>query len=199
MPDALSEQAPHSPAEPPRQEPATADLVHAASLGDEQAWNAIVDRFAALIWHVARGYRLSQADAADVSQTTWLRLAEHIGTLRDPDSLGSWLATTASRECLGLLRRSRVQRWVDDEQVFELPDVSPGAEVDHALVAREELSNLWQGFVKLSERCQLLLRLLFAEPAVPYEQISSLTSLPVGSIGPTRARCLAKLRALLPE
>lgn len=199
MPDALSEQVPQSLAEPPRQEPATADLVHAASHGDEQAWNAIVERFASLIWHVARGYRLSQADAADVSQTTWLRLAEHIGTLRDPDSLGSWLATTASRECLGLLRRSRVQHWVDDEEVRALPDVSPGSQVDQALLAREELSNLWQEFVKLSERCQLLLRLLFADPAVPYEQISSLTSLPVGSIGPTRARCLAKLRALLPE
>lgn len=199
MPDALSEQVPQSLAEQPRQEPATADLVHAASHGDEQAWNAIVERFASLIWHVARGYRLSQADAADVSQTTWLRLAEHIGTLRDPDSLGSWLATTASRECLGLLRRSRVQHWVDDEEVRDLPDVSPGSQVDQALLAREELSNLWQEFVKLSERCQLLLRLLFADPAVPYEQISSLTSLPVGSIGPTRARCLAKLRALLPE
>ena len=75
-------------------------LVRGAAQGQEPAWRALVDNFAGLVWSVIRGYRLNPADAADVSQTTWLRLAEHIASLRQPERVGAWLVTTAGRECL---------------------------------------------------------------------------------------------------
>src|ERR1700716_3960402 len=82
-------------------------LVAAAAGGDEGAWSELVDHFAGLVWSVIRGYRMSAADAADVSQTTWLRLAEHIHKVREPERIGAWLATTAGRECLRMIRQSQ--------------------------------------------------------------------------------------------
>jgi hypothetical protein len=91
-----------------------AELVRDASRGDAGAWSALVDRFAPLVWSIARSYRLSQHDAADVSQTTWLRLAEHIHHVRQPERVGAWLATTAGRESLAVIRRG--QRQVPSEE-----------------------------------------------------------------------------------
>src|SRR4029453_9232756 len=82
-------------------------LIAAAVAGDQDAWNRIVDRFAGLVWAIARSFRLSAADAADVSQVTWLRVVEHLDALRDPQALAGWIATTARREALQLLRRQR--------------------------------------------------------------------------------------------
>src|SRR3954464_637874 len=101
---------------PERHPPPTtglSQLVHAGGDGDQAAWDALVDRFASLVWSVARAHRLSAADAADVSQTTWLRLAEHIGRLRDPERLAGWLSTTARNECLKVLRHAGRQIPVD--------------------------------------------------------------------------------------
>src|SRR5437879_13013475 len=103
-----------------------AGLVAAAAGGDETAWSRLVDHFAGLVWSVIRGYRMSAADGADVSQTTWLRLAEHIHKVREPERIGAWLATTAGRECLRMIRQN--QRAVASEVILltEVPDADPG-------------------------------------------------------------------------
>src|SRR4051794_17934735 len=169
-------------------------LVRAAADGDQAAWDAVVDRFASLVWSVARSHRLSAADAADVSQTTWLRLAEHIGRLRDPDRVAGWLATTARNECLKVLRHAGRQIPVDLDD-YEPPSTT--APPDRVLLTDERDAVVWREFDGISPRCQQLLRLLLHEPAVSYQEIGDLLDMPIGSIGPTRARCLGTLRQRL--
>lgn len=164
--------------------------------GDEQAWRALVERFASLVWSVARGHRLGDGDASDVSQTTWLRLVEHLERINDPDHVGAWLATTARNECLRLLRYARRQVPIDGD-VADLAGASgagPPVEIDERLLRGERDRALWSAFSAIPERCQALLRVLTADPAPSYEEISAALGMPIGSIGPTRARCLAKLR-----
>jgi RNA polymerase sigma factor (sigma-70 family) len=169
----------------------TRGLVAAAADGDQRAWNALVDRHARLVWAIARAHRLSAADAADISQMTWMRLVENLGRLRDPESIRGWIATTARRECLRVIsERSRV------EYRDELPEPDPRdcPDLDAGLLAAERDRTLWTAIGRLSERDQALLRLLSADPAPSYEVISELLEMPIGSIGPTRARCLERLR-----
>ena len=137
-----------------------AELVRAAAEGDQGAWNGLVDRYNGLVWSVVRSYRLSTADASDAAQTTWLRLVEHLGRLQDPERVGSWLATTARRECLRTLRHSARQVPTDG-----LPDTRSDVRVDAALLTAERDRALWQAFGALSERCQALLRVLVADSA----------------------------------
>jgi RNA polymerase sigma factor (sigma-70 family) len=167
----------------------------AAAAGDQLAWESIVSAYSGLVWSVARGYRLPPADAADVFQGTWLRLVEHLGDIRDATRLGGWLATTARRESIGLLRRARRDLPAD-------PELAGGTAVtvsaaDEELLRTEEQRVLWQAFGRLSGSCQRLLRLLFADPPVQYEAISAALEMPMGSIGPTRSRCLASLEKFL--
>ncbi|MDP8968975.1 MAG: sigma-70 family RNA polymerase sigma factor [Actinomycetota bacterium] len=173
-----------------------AAVVRAAATGDDQAWNALVDRFSGLVWSVARAHRLSSADAADVAQTTWLRLVEHLDRLRQPEHVGSWLATTARRECLRVLRLAGRQEPVGDQAepaAADSVEVSP----ELAALAAERSALLRQSLQELSPRCQRLLRVLMADPAPSYQQVSAALDMPVGSIGPTRARCLDCLRRRL--
>lgn len=167
------------------------ELVAAARQGDEQAWNTIVERFAGLVWHVIRGFRLPNAVGEDVYQTAWLRLAENLERIRKPESLGGWLAQTARNECLRAVKVGGRENLRDD---MEIDLVDDAAAVDQAVddEARDQI--LWQAFSSLSEACQRLLRLLMADPPLAYEQVSELLDISIGSIGPTRARCLAKLR-----
>src|SRR5262245_460293 len=168
------------------------ELVRAAAEGDEAAWDAIVDRFQGLVWATARAHRLSQADAADVAQTTWLRLVEQLDRIREPEKLGSWLATTARHECLRHIRLNGRELPTDEAGAFEAPsDEAP----ELALVKEERAGALWRAFTKLSDVCQALLRLLVSEDEPSYEAISAALDMPIGSIGPTRMRCLEKLRA----
>jgi RNA polymerase sigma factor (sigma-70 family) len=167
-------------------------LVPAAARGDETAWNAIVDRFQGLVWATARAYRLSHADAADVAQTTWLRLVEHLDRIRNPEGLGAWLATTTRRECLRHIRLHGHELPSDETDVFEAPSDDPP---ELALLTGERDSALWRAFAKLSERCQALLRLLVSQEEPSYEEIGAALEMPIGAIGPTRMRCLEKLRA----
>jgi RNA polymerase sigma factor (sigma-70 family) len=175
------------------------ELVRAAAAGDEAAWRALVDRFAALVWAVTRSFSLERSDAADVSQVTWLRLVEHLDRLTEPDRVGAWLATTAKRECLGVLRRrGRSAIPASDDDVFErLPAAQPAP--SHRLVAGERNLVLWSAVETLSERCQRLLRVLMADPPPAYDAVSAALDMPIGSIGPTRARCLAHLRRYLAD
>jgi RNA polymerase sigma factor (sigma-70 family) len=166
-------------------------LVRAATSGDHSAWNALVEEFGGLVWAVARAHRLSDADAADVVQATWLRLVENLDALREADRIGAWLATTARREALRVLRAA--QRQVPTGEDFaDQPDehVEPASE----LMSEERDAGLWRAFGRLSARDQALLRLLTADPMPHYQEIAAALDMPIGSIGPTRARALERLR-----
>jgi RNA polymerase sigma factor (sigma-70 family) len=171
--------------------PNVSALVGAAAAGDQHAWNALVARFDGLVWAVARAHRLSGADAADVVQTTWLRLVEHLERLDDPERVGAWLATTARRESFKALKRAA-------RQVPTAPDEVPvpaiDGRLDAGLLATERDQALWHAFAGLDPECQALLRMLVADPTPSYDEISEALGRPIGSIGPTRARCLEKLR-----
>jgi RNA polymerase sigma factor (sigma-70 family) len=169
----------------------TGELLAAAQAGDSDAWDHLVERYARLVWAVARGFALSAADAADVSQTTWLRLVEHLDKLREPEHLGGWLATTARHECLRVLRRNgREIVGVDTDFDFEAGEPTPEAVV----LDGERDRVLWQSLGEISQRCQVLLRALATAPPPSYQDISAALGMPIGSIGPTRARCLDHLK-----
>ncbi len=169
-----------------------AGLVQGAAAGESRAWDALVERFAGLVWGVARGYGLSQADAADVSQTTWLRLAEHLHRIREPERIGAWLATTARNESLRMQRLAR--RQVPVEAVAEIPCPRPTADTEGRLIKEERDAALWRAFDSLSGPCKVLLRTLMADPAPSYGEVSAVLDMPIGSIGPRRNRCLQRLR-----
>jgi RNA polymerase sigma factor (sigma-70 family) len=169
-----------------------ANLVRSAAVGDVLAWEELVDRFAGLVWAITRAYRLSPTDAADVSQTAWLRLVEHLDRIREPARVGAWLAATTRRECLRALGRARRQIPLGDE-VYERTDLAePAAWV--ALLESERDATLWRAFEALPDRCRMLLRLLLAEPTPSYEEVAAAVDMPSASIGPTRSRCLERLR-----
>lgn len=168
-----------------------ARLVRAAARGDQRAWTRLVEEYDGLVWSIARAHRLSDASAADVSQTTWLRLVEHLDTLQEPEHVGAWLATTARHECLRALRLGQRQILTEHE-VFDRQ--SSDASVDVELLLAERDSTLWEAFGRLPARDQALLRLLVADPAPSYEEIGAALDMPIGSIGPTRMRCLRRLR-----
>lgn len=170
------------------------ELVSAAAEGDSGAWDALVERFTGLVWSVVRGYGLERAESADVVQTTWLRLVENLGRLREPERVGAWLATTARREALRTRQRGARQVPTEDERL-EVSDPSVGPE---ALVVRADRDRmLWQCLESLSDRCRTLLRVLSSDPPPSYQEVSAALEMPVGSIGPTRARCLDRLRQVM--
>lgn len=177
-------------------EKSVTELFRRAESGDQAAWNAIVDRYTRLLWSVARGHRLSDTDAADVVQTTWLRLVEHFGRIQDPECLPGWLATTARRESLRVLRRAgREVPAMADETSWDVVD-ERAEPVDARLLLAERDAALWDCFQLLSARCRVLLRALLASSERDYAAVSSALGLPMGSIGPTRGRCLNQLRKL---
>jgi RNA polymerase sigma factor (sigma-70 family) len=177
-----------------------AGLVRAAADGDANAWQALVTRFSGLIWSVVRAYRLGNADAADVFQTTWLRLAEYLHRLDNPARVGAWLATTARRESLRVARaaaRTVPTAELDLVAMAEADERSPERAVLDREQERQDAQRaglVWAEFQELSERCQQLLRVLMAEPPPSYVEVAAALDMPVGSIGPTRGRCLRQLR-----
>jgi RNA polymerase sigma factor (sigma-70 family) len=175
-------------------------LVTAAAGGDPAAWHELVRRFSGLVWSITRAYRLSRADAADVSQTAWLRLAEHIGKINNPERVGAWLATATRRECLHSLRMTARTVPTEDMTWFDgnaAGDDPTEGEVLRAEAEREDAQRaaaVRQAFGRLPQRCSELLRVLMATPPPSYADVAAALGLPVGSIGPTRARCLQRLR-----
>lgn len=165
---------------------------------DPRAWDELVDRYASLVWSVARGFRLDDATTADVTQQVWLTLVEHRHSIRDPDRLGAWLATTTRRAAIRALHRRDAERPLDtideelDRRRGELVDEVAGT-VEDAEVRAEVRA----AFALLTETCRLLLRLSMAEPKIEYTVIAGIVGRPVGSLGPTRRRCLDRLRNLL--
>lgn len=173
---------------------ATATLLGRAAQGDQRAWAELVDQHTRLLYAVARSFRLDTADANDVVQTTWLRLVEHLDRIEDPSRLVGWLVTTARREAMRVLRRAGRERPAGEDAVLDRAD--PGIPVDAALLLGERDQALWQAYQGLSAKCQQLLRVAVYEPQA-YDEISEALGMPMGSIGPTRRRCLTQLRALL--
>lgn len=168
-----------------------AGLVAAASQGDVRAWDQLIEQFTGFVLGVARAHRLNDHDAADVAQTTWLRVVEHLDRIHDPSRFGGWVATTARRECLHVLRTAARQIPAEEETFDRQPDEIP---IDARLLMAERASALARAFSRLPARDQTLVRLLVAEPAPSYEEIGAALGMPVGSIGPTRGRCLERLR-----
>jgi RNA polymerase sigma factor (sigma-70 family) len=176
--------------------PDVGQLVRRAAGGDRWAWERLVDQYARLIWAMTRDFKLVESDAADVAQATWLRLLEHIDRIEHPAHLGSWLATTARRECLRSLAARKKVVPVDDDAAFNSAGTH-GPELDERLLADERAQAVRDAVSCLPLRWQRLLEMLMADPPASYAEISDRLGLPVGSIGPTRGRCLERLRALL--
>ena len=173
------------------------ELLARASAGDSAAWNAIVERFTSLLWAVARGHRLGHEDAADVVQNTWLKLLDHLDRIQQPEALAGWLSTTARYECLSTLRKKGREHLVRDDDLATNVADEQALALDTALLDDERDGQLWSCFVQLPERCQVLLRALMASDRPNYAMVSEALGMSVGSIGPTRMRCLDKLRQLV--
>jgi RNA polymerase sigma factor (sigma-70 family) len=174
------------------------DLLARVREGDQVAWTTLTDRFTNLLWSIARGMRLNDADAADAVQTTWLRLIENIDNIREPERLGSWLATTARRESADAVRRAARMRpgGLDGPEGWDEMR-SADAPVDEAMLRDERDAALWRAMAALKPACQRLLRVMIADPPPSYAEISAALDIPVGSIGPSRQRCLKCLREIL--
>jgi len=170
--------------------------VQRAAEGDRWAWERLVDQYARLIWAMTRDFRLVESDAADVAQATWLRLLEHIDRLEYPARVGSWLAATARNECLRSVAARKKVVLVHDDVALN-GDAAHGPAIDERLLAAERAQAVREALSRLPQRWQRLLELLMSDPPASYAEISDQLGLPVGSIGPTRGRCLERLRELL--
>ena len=171
--------------------PVTSPTPQASWRPRHRATDQLVPRHERRLRRVARSYGLSAWDVDDVVQTTWLQYLEHGHALREPDALGAWLETTARRLSLRVLQR-HVR-----EQLTATGDASArggGAEPEPELLAAERRAVLFGAFAGLSERQRCLMRLLVLRPELSYEEVGRRLAMPVGSIGPTRARCLDRLR-----
>jgi RNA polymerase sigma factor (sigma-70 family) len=177
-----------------RDNPVVTDLVTRAAKGEKQAWDALVERFIPLIWSICRNHRLSNADAEDVGQIVWLQLTGQLGKIRDPAALPGWLATVTRRECLRVVdathRLPMVGYVIDAEIIAD----ERSAAAEQELLAAERHAALREAFATLSPSDQQLIALLLDDPPVSYAEISTRLGIPVGSIGPTRRRCVDKLR-----
>jgi RNA polymerase sigma factor (sigma-70 family) len=170
------------------------ELVLRARDGDERAWNALVERLTGLAWAVARAHGLGRDDAAEVNQVVWLRLVEHLDRLHEPDRVGAWVASVARNESRRVLRRSGREVVI----TFDADQIDLRSEpVDQSLLRRERDGELWEAFARLPVRCRTLLRVLMAQPRPGYAEVAAALDMPVGSIGPTRMRCVAQLRQLV--
>jgi RNA polymerase sigma factor (sigma-70 family) len=177
-----------------RDDPVVSGLVTRAANGDEEAWDALVERYVPLIWSICRSHRLADADAGDVGQRVWLQLVDHLDTVRDPAALPGWLATTTRRECAraqGVARGAHAAGHPPDAETIP-DDQAPTAK--HELLAAERHAALREALTRLPPCCQQLITLLIQDPPVPYATISARLNIPVGSIGPNRGRCLDRLR-----
>jgi RNA polymerase sigma factor (sigma-70 family) len=180
-------------------EPDVTELVDRIRRGDADAWQLLTDRYVNLLWAIARGLRMNDADAADAVQTTWLRLVENLDDIREPKRIGSWLATTVRRECLDIRRRTARVKPGEPETPggWDSLLTTTGDPLDVALLRDERDAALWHAFRALRPSCQRLLRVLLPDPAPSYAEVSAALDIPVGSIGPTRQRCLKCLREIL--
>jgi RNA polymerase sigma factor (sigma-70 family) len=179
-------------------EASVAELVGLAGGGEPRAWEELVARFGGMIAATGRRYRLNASDVAELQQTTWLRLVENLHRIEQPERVGGWLATTARRESLQLLRRSSKYHGGADQMLANMPDKHL-PDPDSGPIAEEREAVVRAAWERLKPRCQQLLSLLVSDDPMGYKDLSQLLKMPVGSIGPTRARCLEHLRRLVAE
>jgi RNA polymerase sigma factor (sigma-70 family) len=174
-----------------------ADVVLRVGDGDPTAWEEIYSRYGKLVSATVWSFRLQEADALDAVQMTWLRLAENAHRIRFPERLGGWLATTARRECLHILRQAKPTLGA----IGTVPDtvVDPSVGPEQRVIDVDTSRRLWKLVAELSPRRQTLLRTLFTNNPQSYAEVAHTTGIPPGGIGPTRARALQQLRRWLNE
>ena len=179
-----------------RDDPAVIVLVERARDGDQRAWDQIVERYAPLVWSICRRYQLNRADIDDIGQTVWLLLVEQLGNLRVSAALPGWLATTTQRECLRVMRAARRYDLSGSPMESLMSPDHDDAMIEQEILTAELNAALRAAFADLPPRCRQLLSMLMTDPPFPYAKISAALSIPVGSIGPQRARCLDRMRRL---
>ncbi len=182
---------------PTRSSQRVADLLLGVGDGNPAAWEEIMHRYGKLIASTVRSFRLQDADALDAVQTTWLRLAEHAHQIREPERLGGWLATTARRTCLHILRQTKSSPQNFDVVAETVADLDESPE--QRVVDADTTQRLWSFVSELSPRRQTLLQALFTDNPLSYAEVASICQMPSGGIGPTRARALAQLRDKLEQ
>jgi RNA polymerase sigma factor (sigma-70 family) len=171
---------------------AVADLLPRVSEGDPAAWAEILRRYGKLVTATVRSFRLQNADALDAVQTTWLRLAENAHRVQNPERLAGWLATTARRECLHILGQVKYISGPIDV-------TSPSPDPERRAIDADTARTLWNLVEELAPRQRTLLRALFTDHPRPYSEVTRITGIPTGAIGPTRARAIARLRDRLEQ
>ena len=174
-----------------------ADLLDAARGGSEEALGQITAELSPMLWHVARAAGLGADDAEDVVQTAWERLLSHLADIRVPQALIGWLVVTTKHEAWRIRSSGRRQRPADQEWLTTIPDQAAGTE--ERIVLDEQQRALWRAVGRLSAQCQELLRIVAFIPRPDYQSVSAALGMPVGSVGPTRGRCLDKIRVLLTD
>jgi RNA polymerase sigma factor (sigma-70 family) len=177
-----------------RDDPSVVALVARVCGSDQEAWHELVERYAPLVWSICARYQLDRGDIDDVGQTVWLLLVENIRNLREPAALPGWLATTTRHECLRTLRAGRRLDLDGLPPEDQLPADPFAVPVEQDVIEAERNAALRAAFAELTDGCHELISMLIRDPPIEYTSISATLGIPVGSIGPTRARCLDKLR-----
>jgi RNA polymerase sigma factor (sigma-70 family) len=177
-----------------RDDPTVVALVTRAAGGDPGAWNEIVERYAPLVWSICTRFQLGNSDREDVAQNVWLLLVEQLGRLREPAALPGWLATTTHRECLRVVTAARKSERGGTRQEDALLQFADDTVIEEEILMAERNAALRAAFAELPPRCQQLLAMLLSDPPHSYAAISATLDIPIGSIGPQRARCLERMR-----
>lgn len=181
--------------------PTDGELIERCLAGDEQAWDHLLRRYGRLIYSVALQNGLTADDAADVFQMVSMTMLTHLAELRDVDRFPAWVATVARRHALHVIERNRRSAGGESAQQPNTDvDVAAGEDPENLLSSLRDQILVQQAMERLPERCRQLLSLLFSEEAgVSYAEIAERLKMPIGSVGPTRARCLERLRQILEE
>jgi RNA polymerase sigma factor (sigma-70 family) len=186
-----------SPLSRPDRNARIASLLNDAREGRHEAVAHIVAELSPLLWQVARAAGLTCGDTEDVLQTAWVQLLSHLDGIHTSAALTAWLVTTTRREAWRVRAAGRRQLPAEQDWLTAVPDPGPGSE--DRVMLDDQQRTLWAALGKLSPRCQELLRIVAFVPRPDYDAIAGVLGIPRGSIGPTRGRCLAKLRAMLPS
>jgi RNA polymerase sigma factor (sigma-70 family) len=168
------------------------ELVALALQGNQRAWHDLVQRYSPLVSSVIRRFRMNDSDADDVRQNLWMRLVEHLKDIREPRALPGWVMTTTRNEAIRVLAGKRRTEPVDPQQDDRLDNIEH-TEPDADLIRAEHRAAVHAGLRELRPEHRELIELTFADTPISYQQISTRLGIPIGSIGPTRARCLKKL------
>jgi RNA polymerase sigma factor (sigma-70 family) len=177
-----------------RDDPSVIALVARVGDGDQGAWDELIERYSPLVWSICARYQLSRDDIDDVGQSIWLRLVEQIGNLRQPAALPGWLATTTRHECLRVVRAPRRRDHAGLPPEDQMPPDPAATMIEDEIIAAERDSALRAAFAELPRGCHELLSMLMSDPPSAYAEISAALGIALGSVGPTRARCLDRLR-----